>query len=411
MIAGNIKNFVQVFRRELGIIVKDKDILMIILLSPVFYAFFYGSFYMYKSETDVPVVVLDYDNSAISREFIRNVDAHKLVKITEFVQDYNSAQDRIFSMEAQGAIIIPANFSNNIKLVQPADIKLLLNTSRFLPSNDINIAVNEISAQMRLDLRLKYFQKKGYNFGQVQGNIEPVREDIRAMFNYTESYGDFIIPALLVLILQQTLLIGLSESVAKERERGTLHELYESANKSVWAMMSGKASFYLMLYAAYTLFFLAVPFYVFKLTLIGNIFTLVVLSLIFLISVVYVGIFVSSFFKKKIISLQFFVFTSYPVLLISGYVWPIQSMPWFLKALTYLMPSTPYLNAFNRITKMGAGWEHILPEFIHLLLLALLGFAGARIRMKMLIKKELNIHIHSHPIEIFNKILTGLKKP
>ena len=410
MIKHKLKSFLQVFRRELGIIAGDKDILMIILLAPVFYAFFYGSFYMYKTESDVATVVLDYDKSALSREFIRSVDAHKLVKITEYVQDYDAVQDRIFKMEAQGAIIIPEGFSNNIKKIEPANIKVLLNTSRFLPSNDINIAINEVAAKMRLDLRLNYYEKKGYNFGQVQGNIEPVREDIRPMFNSTESYGDFIIPAILILILQQTLLIGLSESIAKERENHTLHELYETANKSIWAMMSGKASFYLLLYSAYTLFFFAVPFYVFNLILIGNIFTLVTLSVLFLLAVIYMGIFVSSFFSRKIISLQFFVFTSYPFLMASGIAWPLQAMPVTMKFMTYFLPSTPYLNAFNRITKMGAGWEHIFPEFLHLLMLAALGFIGARIRMKMLIRKELDVHVHSHAFEFFKKLKTSLKK-
>jgi ABC-2 type transport system permease protein len=404
MIKNKLRSFIQVFKRELGIIIKDKDILVVILLSPVLYAFFYGSFYMYKSESDVPVVVLDYDNSALSREFTRNVDAHKLVKITESVPDYAAAQDRIFSMQAQGALIIPEGFSNKIKSIQPADVKILLNTSRFLPSNDINIAVNEVSAQMRLNLRLDYYEKKGYNFGQVQGYIEPVREDIRPMFNTTESYGDFLIPAILILILQQTLLIGLSESVAKERENNTLHELYETANKSIWALISGKASFYLMLYSAYALFFLAVPFYLFKLIIVGNIFTLVTLTVLFLLAVVYVGIFVSSFFKRKIISLQIFVFTSYPVLFISGYVWPLQTMPTLIKVISYFSPATPYLNAFNRITKMGAGWEHIFPEFLHLLLLTVLGFIAARIRMKYLIMKELNVEVHSPVFNMFRKI-------
>ena len=110
MIKNKFKSFLQVFKRELDIIIKDKDILVIILLSPVFYAFFYGSFYMYKSENDVPVVVLDYDNSEKSREFIRNVDAHKLVKVSEYVYDFSSAQDRLFKMEAQGIIIIPGDF-------------------------------------------------------------------------------------------------------------------------------------------------------------------------------------------------------------------------------------------------------------------------------------------------------------
>jgi len=410
MIKNKFKSFLQVFKRELDIIIKDKDILVIILLSPVFYAFFYGSFYMYKSENDVPVVVLDYDNSEKSREFIRNVDAHKLVKVSEYVYDFSSAQDRLFKMEAQGIIIIPGDFSNNIKSLKPAYVKLLLNTSRFLPSNDINIAVNEVAAQMRVDLRLKYYLNKGYNYGQVQGNIEPVREDIRPLFNPTESYGDFLIPALLVLILQQTLIIGLSESIAKERENNTLHELYETSNKSIWATISGKSGFYLILYCAYTLFFFAVPFYVFKLSFIGNIFTLIILTLIFLLSVVYMGIFVSSFFKKKIISLQFFVFTSYPFLLVSGYVWPYQSMPLILKIFTFFLPSTPYLNAFNRITKMGASWEHILPEFLHLLLLAFLGFIGTRIRMKLLIMKELNIKVDSPFFGIFQKIKNSLQK-
>ena len=247
-------------------------------------------------------------------------------------------------------------------------------------------SVNEVVLTMAAGARVKYFEMQGYSIDQARELYEPLRIDVKPLFNTTETYGDFLIPGILALILQQTLLMGLSESIAKEREAESLAELFATAGRSMWALMSGKGAFYLALFSAYALFFYTVNFRVFSIPFRGSAMTLAILTLIFLLSVVYLSFFLSSFFHRKMIALQVLGLTSYPIFLISGYSWPLQVLPVPLRVLANLMPITPYLSAYTRIVQMGAGFGDVLPELRHLLLLAVCGFLLTRIRMKMLLR-------------------------
>ncbi|HEX2961807.1 MAG TPA: ABC transporter permease [Ignavibacteriales bacterium] len=381
--------FIAVLKREAHFIIKDMDLITIILLSPIFYAFFYTSIYTNKTEKEVPVVIVDMDRSHTSETLIRNLDAHQLLKVSESLPDYSSAVDRIYRLEAQGAIYIPKGFENSLLSGQGADLKIFLNTSRFLVSNDMNKAINEVTGTVSAGVKIRYFQTQGFSFQQAMEISEPLKGEVKPLFNPTESYGDFLIPGLLVLILQQTLLIGLSESVAKEREEGSLINLYNTAKRSIPGTISGKGAFYFMLYASYALLFYTLHFSIFKISFLGSVSAAIAITAVFLFAVVCLAILISSFFKRKIISLQVVAFTSYPVFLMSGYPWPVQAMSAFVRVIANFLPSTPYLNAFNRIIQMGAGWQDIMPELIHLLALALAGFLITALRMKLLIRKEI----------------------
>ncbi|MFA3781769.1 ABC transporter permease [Melioribacteraceae bacterium 4301-Me] len=379
-----IKNIITVFKREIKVISKDVNLIAVLLLAPIFYSFFYSSIYSNKTEENVRIVVVDMDNSSITKELIRNFDAHQKIKVYEVVSDFSNGVKEINTGNAQAMIFFPKNFEKNLKSGKGADLKLYLNSSRFLVSNDINKAINETIAYAGAEIRLKYFLSNSYSYEQAKELIEPIHGEIHPMFSFTETYGDFLIPAILILIIHQTLLIGLSESIAKERELGTLSELFYLTKGNVTDAIHGKGLFYFILYLSYSLFFLTINFKVFSINILGSWFALSLTVVLLIASVIYISIFISSFFKKKIISLQFLTLTSYPVFLISGYSWPIQSMPIYIKVIAYLIPITPFYNAYIRIIRMGASFSDVYLQVIHLLALTILGFAVASIRMKTL---------------------------
>lgn len=383
-----ILGYINIFKREMGLISHDVDIIIIILLSPLFYALFYGSTYINKSETDVPIVVIDMDRSEVSRKFISNLNSHQLVNVTETLQDFSSAKDKIFAMEDYGIVYIPQDFTQNLKSGRQTNLKLYLNTSRFLISNDINKAVNEIAGTMGAGIRIKYFQRNGYSYQQSLEMYEPIQIDIRSLYNTTESYGDFLLPGSLILILQQTLLIGLAESIAKEREEKTFYEMENTANKNMWSAVLGKGALYILIYSAYSFFFFTVNFSIFNLNFTGSGFLIAILTVLFLSAVVMGGIFFASFFKKKTLALQFFSMTTFPIFFISGYSWPLESMPMGIRLISECLPITPYYNAFVRVSQMGAGLADIIPQIIHLTILLILGIIALGYRFKSLWKKE-----------------------
>jgi ABC-2 type transport system permease protein len=158
-------------------------------------------------------------------------------------------------------------------------------------------------------------------------------------------------------------------------------------------VINGKGLFYFALYSAYALFFFIINFYVFKINFLGNACALALLTAEMLLAVIYISIFISSFFKRKIIALQFLTLTTYPLFLMSGYSWPASSLPWYLQAFSQAVPMTPYLNGFVRITQMGAGWHDVFPQIIQLAVLVFISFIASALRMNALFKKEQNINL------------------
>ncbi len=380
------RNLMAVFWREAEIIRHDRNIVIVLLLAPVVYALFLGTIFSNKIETNVPIVIVDNDRTAISRTLIRYLNSHQLLDVTEVATDFESAKADIIESRAQAIVYIPQNFEGGLKSGQAANLEVYLNTARFLPSNDINKAVNEVAFTVAAGIRLKFFQTKGMSTGQAKELVQPLNGDIRPLFNVTESYGDFLLPGLFVLILQQTLLFGLSLSVAREREIKTLVELNTMSGESSLVAVLGKGAPYFLLYGAYTIFSLVVFFSLFSLNVLGSMSALVVLMILFLIAIIGFAVFVSSFFKQEIQALQFLVFSSMPLFLLSGYSWPVWAMPWPLRAVTQLLPSTPLFQVFVRVTQMGAGWQHIWSDLLHLLILAIGWIAVAQWRIRHLCK-------------------------
>ncbi len=375
-----LKFIYKAIKREILVITHDVNIILVILIAPLFYAFFYSTVYINKVENKLPVAILDYDNSITSQKLITDLNAHQMINIVEKPLDYETGKKLLEKNDVQCLIIITKGFESDIKQMKGTKVKVYLNTTRFLVSNDINKAVTEVILEKAIEYRKEFFKNQGYSIEQSEQLVDPVRLDMRPLYNTTESYGDFILPGLLALIIHQTLLIGLAESVAKEREEKTLKELFVTAGNRPLIALLGKIAFYFFLFAAYSFFFYTVNFKLFSLNLNGNMTLLAFITFLYILAVLFLSVFIASFFERKIISLQVFAFTSIPLFLISGYSYPMQAIPWGMQFISNLLPSTAYLTAQVRLTQMSASFTEILPEIIKLSIFVVVGFLAASYR-------------------------------
>ena len=149
-------------------------------------------------------------------------------------------------------------------------------------------------------------------------------------------------------------------------------------------MLSGKTSFYALLYVAYFLFFFAVIFHAFEIPITGNLLALAVMSLLFLFSALFYTLFVASFFHSQKRYMEIMAFTSYPLFLICGYSWPLSAMPLPIKWLSYTIPTTPFFNGFLKLSVMGGGWQSIKGYAFHLIILVLVPFVAVVLRWRYL---------------------------
>lgn len=359
-------SLIKLFLREASLVVKDHSLLLTLLIAPLLYAFFYGSIYINKEEQNVKLAVVDDDHSRLSRLLQQNINNSPVVELIHF-PNLEEAKEQMYQGNCQGYFYIPKGTENNLLSLKQSNVILAVNAARFLPSSDLLLNVQQICLTIGAGVRLQYYQKsEGMSTTASMQNVMPVNLDYRPLFNERSSYGAFLLPGLLALILQQTLLIGLSESIAGERQHHRLAEwLKGGVSRAIW----GKGLFYLFLFSAYAFFFLNVNYSLLHLPMRGNGFGLSALLMLFILTLIPMAQFIGSLFKSQLLCLQMMAFSTYPIFLITGYSWPFESLPLPLQWLSMLLPTTPFIQLYTEIVQSGASVFGNPEVLLHLVIL------------------------------------------
>jgi ABC-2 type transport system permease protein len=157
-------------------------------------------------------------------------------------------------------------------------------------------------------------------------------------------------------------------------------------------VISAKSFYYLILYIAYFFIFYKFIFPYYNLAFKGNILLHLILSTAFTIVVILYTIILASFFKTTIGWTEVLAFSTYPLFLVSGYSWPLDALPYFLKGFANILPSTPYFKIFSMLSVEGAHLNNIKTGIFHLLILLIIGYTVLYIRYKFMQHKKLKLN-------------------
>jgi ABC-2 type transport system permease protein len=368
-------------QRELRILSSNLFIVLMILIAPLLYPFLYNTVYSNKMEHDIDITVVDSDKSAASRQLLRDLDAHELLAVNAVCTDLSQARERLETLKTSAVIVIPEHFSDNQKTGKQVRISVLISNIRFLVTSDISRALGDVLAARAANNVLIALEKAGVNRGQASLDAQPMHPVIVPLFNTTESYGDFIIVGLILVILQQTLFMGVSAGMAMEREDNTLRHLFRTARYSIPSIILGKGGFYWILFSSLALLYCTIYFSIYSVPCTGSFFVLASLAIVHIASIITWALTISSFFKDKILAMITMLFTSYPVFFMSGYSWPNQALAPILKPIAQVLPSTPFFKAFAIVSQMNGSWQDIVPLFIHMVILFGTGLAALWLRL------------------------------
>jgi len=386
-----MRSFLYIIKEELKLIIEDKSILLTCLLAPIFYAFFMGSIYKEKDVVNIPIAIVDHDHSSLSRTVGRLIDSNEKIKVMGSYSNLNDALFLFNSLDIQGILIIPKGFEKNTINLEGSTVELVLNNTKFLTSNDINKGVQQVMLTISGGVRYSYLISSKVPSELAMQQTQPIMPVVKSIFNATNNYGDYLLPILLVLIIQQTLIIGFGQSVLHELTHfKTLSDPKVNFFEFV-KIFTAKGLYYFVLYASLFFLFYKVIFPYYHLDFKGSEFLHFLLSSIYIIAVMVYTTFLATFFKSAIGWTEIMAFSTYPLFLVSGYSWPIEAMPKALQVVANLLPSTPYFTVFNKLASQGALLVNIKGEVLHLLLLLLLGFLLLYIRFQYIHKKRVAI--------------------
>ncbi|PJJ66555.1 ABC transporter permease [Chryseobacterium geocarposphaerae] len=379
-----MKEIFQIIKREAQSVSKDSSLFMILLLAPIVYAFMYGSIYLNKGEEKVKLALIDADGTAISRLLTDQLNSTPMIDITP-VSDISEANEKLYNGEVEGYFYIQKDMEKYILSQKQVNVNLVLNASRFLPSSDLLSAVTKVCLTVGAGVRKTYFNKQGMNDDQSMKMTNPINMDYRPLYNSGMTYGAFLLPGLLAIILQQTLLIGVAASFASEREDKKLSNLYQLSGRNISKLLIGKSSLYFIVFMIFGLFFATINFSVFGVKIRGNYLDLSLLMALFIATILVFGMLIGSFLKSKLFTFQVMVFSSYPIFLITGYSMPYQALPKLVQFFSDMLPTTPFLKAYLSIVQAGGSLADNLPSILHLTVLLLIFMVLCMLRFKFII--------------------------
>lgn len=355
-------NILHIWWDELMDVLHDRGILIFILFVPIFYPVLYAYVYTNEVVRKVPTAVVDESNSYLSRKFVRQVDATPDVKAIS-CPDMIQAQDLVKRQKAYGIIRIPSTFTEDLYRGDQTYIGFYGDMSGMLYYKGIFMTLSNVSLSMNNQIKIQRYIH-GTTHREDEINMLPIDYEEVYMFNASNGFACFLVPAVFMLIFQQTLLLGIGMSMGRKREnnRGCIIPLRREYKNAVCIVL-GKALVYFLLYFVMAIYTISVVNKSFSLIHIGQYGDLLVFLSLYILSCTFFAMTFSAFVYRREDCIMLFVFLSVPLLFLSGISWPTSAMPAFWKYVSYLFPSTFGINGYVRINSMGATLDDVSPEY------------------------------------------------
>lgn len=374
-----MREIFNIYIEELRYCISDIGVAVFFILVPLGYPILYTYIYSQEVVRNIDIVVCDLSDTPQSRDFLRKLDATPEVNIATKATNMLAARKALEEDRVKGIVFIPENFNKSIVEGEQAHISIYCSMASLFYYKSILVACTDVSLSMNSDIQIE----KLASLTQQEQKIAtlPLQYESIGLSNSSTGFANFVIPAIIVLILQQTLLLGIGVRIGTLREKGSEKERIGSLQ--LFAQTTAKAMAYLTIYAPITAYILCVVPALFGLSQLSNGITLATFMLPYLLACIFFAMTICGIFiHHRETPMLLFVFTSIPFLFLSGISWPASAIPAYWKGISYLLPSTFGINGFVSINQMGATIGDVIFEYRALWILCCLYFFTAVISLR-----------------------------
>lgn len=333
-------------------IATDGGALLLLVGAIGVYSMFYPLPYLHQVVKGSPVGIIDFDDSSLSRQLIRWVGAHENLRIAQHYTSASELEEGLAGGEIDGYLVIPAGFRRDVLRGRAAVVIYGGDASRFLVFKQVLGGFAEVTGTLSAGIEVRRLLAAGQIHPQALTTQGPVQLHLRPLFNTREGYGSYLIPAAFVLILQQTLLLGIG--LIYGTDRGRTGRLLPLPATGLLARFVGSCAAFMSLYAIHAAFYFGFCFWLFDLPRNGNLLVLAVFTVPFLLAITLFAQTLGGWCRQRETSLQILLVTSIPFLFLAGFAWPLALMPAPLRWLAHLVPATAGIQGYLRLNQMGA---------------------------------------------------------
>lgn len=354
----------QAFIFTLRTILTTRPIVSTLIMAVVIYGFFYPAAYQSQVASQLPIVIVDQDQSLLSRNISRKIEVIRSVKVIYHTTNYAEAKQLLIEQKADAIFLIPAHLETSILRGENSGLALYL-------SGAYLIRTREIGQGLSGTIKDAIGEKLSPLLQTV--HLEPsVSLNEYALYNPLGGYGSYIFPAVAALIVQQTLLLGVGFLIVFLKQAQFKFSLAKLVGISLACTFIGVLS---------CLYYFGFIYWLQDYPRDANLIALLIATPVFVLSVVCLSLWLGSLFDRPERAAQVLTFTSVPFFLLTGASWPLESMPAWMSTFAWIIPSTAGVRQFIQINQMNASLSDISTNLGILIALAAFFAAMAYYRL------------------------------
>ncbi|MCT4235203.1 ABC transporter permease [Elizabethkingia anophelis] len=379
-----MKEFLRLLKREFKLFVANDTLRSVFFLAPILYAVLLGFVYQSGKVENIPVLVVDRDNTPLSNQLTDMLDDNSSIKVIKYIQEPQSIKDEVIKNEAAAVVMIPAKFEADMLQKKYPELNVYVNTGNVLTANFASKALQLTIGTFSAGASIKGLQKMGMPAVKAATQYEPFKTNYITLFNTTSNYLIFMWPAMLAVVLQQVILLAMAVSFAAEFQRGSFIKEYYGMRRWAFPTMLIKVIpiwfFSILIVGIYYLMHI-----IFKVPMPEGIFNFILLTAVFVGSASFLGVFISILIPDALKATQILMVLASPSFIISGFTWPLSAMPAAVQFLANIIPLTPFLQAFKILLIQKGSVELTFPYLQHLIILLIvygvLGWIALKIKL------------------------------
>ncbi|MBQ0081554.1 MAG: ABC transporter permease [Alistipes sp.] len=379
-----------VMRNEYRSIFSDPGVMLILIFALIIYSVIYSLVYRPEVLTDVNIAVVDESHTHSSVQLTRAFDWAPNTHVSARPLDMEEAKRMFDAHEIYGIVHIPKDFEEQIMSGRQSAVSVYCDASYFLMYRQVFQDVVATIMKAGAFVELQRLMQKGVNLPQAKAVTQPIIYQSHTLFNPYLGYGTYVMPPIMLLIIQQTALIAIGMIGGTWREYNLYRSIIPKGRDRLSSIpvVAGKAITYVLIYATTIAYIFGVHYRLFNYPTNGNVADCVAVIIPYLLSCIFMGITISTIFSKRESSLMWLLWISIPSILISGCSLPKETIPHWLYTIGQVLPSSDALPAYIRVQTMGASFNDVVPEVSRLWIKVFIYGATALISMDILLHRN-----------------------
>ena len=339
------------------------------MLAPIVYGLLYPQPYLGQVLRSIPIAVVDQDHTELSRDLVQALNADEAISVKTRSDTLANAQAALDRHDVFGILAIPKDTERQVLRGEKARIAAYVDAAYFLLYSRTLQGISEAAATVSSDVATRGARRDGSLAYAAVTRSSPVDYLSQPLFNPTGGYASYVVPAAFVLILQQTLLLGVASLGGAAFElQGRPSRRLRSGPRAVFGQALAHLCFAL---PGLALYLIVLP-RIYGFSTLGRLEDLVLMAVPFVLSVSFLAQFVSAWFHRRETAILLFIAVSLPLFFQVGVSWPAEAIPDFIRAASRIFPSTSAIDGFVRINQMGASILEVKRDWTTLWILTII---------------------------------------